>query len=157
MLNWFTKSSKFGEGFDNNGLLRSLPTAWFYYQYWYNKPGNICYSIKSWKKTLYSNIPCKTRIHESFVDICNLNNYDCYIGYESRVHRGHAEQLYPCHEHFLHKFCKKNWDNWYYTWLFSVRLWTTVSGFGFESCCSHLIFRLVSVYYTLILRMKCDR
>ena len=47
-------------------------------------------------------------------DTCNLNNYDCYIWYESKVHRGHTEQL--CHEQFMYKSCKETWDNWHYQW-----------------------------------------
>ena len=35
--------------------------------------------------------------------------------FESKVYRGHAEQLYHCHGYFLHKSCKEIWDHWYYT------------------------------------------
>ena len=29
LLNWFTKSSKFSDGFNNNGLLRSFPRSFY--------------------------------------------------------------------------------------------------------------------------------
>ena len=51
-----------------------LSTVCCYYQYWNNKPGKFCYLIRIWKEKLCCNILCNTRIHHSFVDICNLNN-----------------------------------------------------------------------------------
>ena len=71
LLSWFTKSSKFEEGFNDNGYhdhLLDISTVWCYYQYYYNKPESICYLIRSWKKILYCNILCNIWIHHSFED-----------------------------------------------------------------------------------------
>ena len=55
---------------------------------------------KELTRKLCCNILYNTRIHHNFEDTYNLNNSDCYILYESKVHVSHTEQLYLCHEHF---------------------------------------------------------
>ena len=113
LLNWFTKNPKFAEGFNNNELSWSLSRSFncvMLLSVVVQQARKFLLLDKELKGKIVLQHLCNTRIYYSSEDTCNLNK-GCYISYESKVHRGHTEQLYLCLGHFLHKSCKEIWDD----------------------------------------------
>ena len=74
-LNWFTKSSKFEEGFNDNELSWSCSRSLYCMMLLSVFVASIiCCLIRSLKEKLCYNNLYYTRIHHSFEDTCNLNN-----------------------------------------------------------------------------------
>ena len=77
LLNWFIKSSKFEEVFNDDEQLWSFSR--YFYKCLHCRPDSFGSLLRSWKEKLCCNNLNNTRIYHGYEDTCDLTNKVCYI------------------------------------------------------------------------------
>ena len=117
-VKWFTKISKFEEGFNDNELLWSFTRPFHCVMLLLvlvQQARKFCSLISSWKEKLCHSILCSARIYHSFEDTCNLIKVVTF-DMNSKFTEVTLNSFIFVIDIFLQKSCKEIWDDWYYTW-----------------------------------------